>query len=108
LKVYYYRKQSGRMPVLEFIDSLPDHDKQRIYFDLSLISHKGLKNCGLSLRHLNGKLWEIRFKLSAGYRILYCLITEDIFLLHAYKKQSQKAPEKEILIGVNRMKELLS
>jgi phage-related protein len=33
---------------------------------------------------------------------------EDIFLLHAYKKQSQKAPEKEILIAVNRMKELLS
>lgn len=93
--------------MLEFIKSLPDHDKQRIFFDLSLINQKGLKNCGLSLRHLDGKLWEIRFKLSAGYRIFYCLITEDIFLLHAYKKQSQKAPEKEIAIAINRMKELL-
>jgi Phage-related protein len=107
LKVYYYRKSSGKIPVLEFIKSLPDHDKQRIFFDLSLINQKGLKNCGLSLRHLDGKLWEIRFKLSAGYRIFYCLITEDIFLLHAYKKQSQKAPEKEIAIAINRMKELL-
>jgi phage-related protein len=32
---------------------------------------------------------------------------EDIFLLHAYKKRSRKAPEKEITIAINRMKELL-
>lgn len=107
MKVFYYRKASGKIPVLEFIKALPDHDEHRILFDLSLISQKGLKNCGLSLRHIDGKLWEIRFKLSAGYRIFYCLITEDIFLLHAYKKQSQKAPEKEITIAINRMKELL-
>ena len=96
------------MPVLEFLDSLPDHDKQRIFLDLSLIGKKGLQNCGLSLRHVHGKLWEIRFKLSAGYRIFYCLVIEDIYLLHAYKKQSQKAPEKEINTALNRMKELLS
>jgi len=72
------------------------------------LKNKGFKECGLSLRHINGKLWEIRFRLSSGYRIFYCLVAANIYLLHAYKKQSQKAPDKEITIALARMKEILS
>ena len=108
MKLYYYRKSSGRIPVVEFIDSLPVQDKARIQYDLGLLAIKGLKECGLSLRRIEGRLWEIRFRLSAGYRIFYCVITEDIFLLHAYKKQSRKAPAHEIQVALQRTKELLS
>jgi phage-related protein len=105
--IYYFRKPSGKEPVREFIDSLPDHDIARIFFDLDLIRKRGLKDCGLSLRHIEGKLWEVRFKLSAGYRIFYCCISEQLCLLHAYKKQSTKAPEKEIEIARKRMREVM-
>lgn len=108
MRLYYYRKSSGKLPVIEFLDSLPIQDSARIRYDLWLLETKGLKESGLSLRHIEGKLWEIRFKLSAGYRIFYCIITEDIFLLHAYKKQSQKAPCHEIQVALKRMKEIFS
>jgi len=105
--VYYYNKISGKTPVLEFIESLPLQDKEKILFDLTLLRDHGIHLCGLSLRHIEGKLWEIRFKLSAGYRIFYCIISLDVYLLHAYKKQGQKAPAKEIDIARKRMKEVL-
>jgi phage-related protein len=108
LKLFYYRKASGRIPVIEFIDSLPVHDRNKILYDLNLLAAQGTNESGLSLRHIEGKLWEIRLKLSAGYRIFYCIIIEDIYLLHAYKKQSQKAPEQEIKVALQRMKEVLS
>lgn len=105
--VYYYKKSSGKIPVLDFIDSLPLRDKEKILFDLTLLRDRGIHACGLSLRHIEGKLWEIRFKLSAGYRIFYCMISLDVHLLHAYKKQGQKAPAKEVDIATKRMMEVL-
>lgn len=108
MKLFYYRKPSGKIPVIEFLDSLPEHDSAKIRHDIGLLVAKGTQECRLSLRHIEGKLWEIRFRLSAGYRIFYFIITEDIFLLHAYKKQSQKAPDHEIKVALKRMEELLS
>lgn len=107
MSVYYFAKPSGRMPVKEFINSLPISDSERVLLDLNILHVHGINNCGLSLRHIEGKLWEIRFKFSAGYRIFYCMISLDIYLLHAYKKQGQKAPTKEIEIARKRMKEVL-
>lgn len=95
------------MPVKEFIDSLPHFHSERAILDLNVLHEKGINNCGLSLRHIEGKLWEIRFKLSAGYRIFYCLVSLNVYLLHAYKKQGQKAPLKEIDVARKRMKEVL-
>jgi phage-related protein len=93
--------------VREFIDSLPVQDRARIFYDLNRLAEYGLQNCGLSLRQIDRKLWEIRIKLSVGYRIFYCVVSPYIWLLHAYKKQSQKAPDKEIKIAKQRMKEIL-
>jgi phage-related protein len=106
LNIYYYRKGNGREPVRDFIDFLPVQDRARIFFDLNLLRQRGINECGISLRHIDGKLWEIRFRLSAGYRIFYCFFESDIYLLHAYKKQSQKAPEHEIETAFRRMKDL--
>jgi phage-related protein len=45
-------------------------------------------------------MWEIKIRsASGGYRIFYIGLktnTNTMVLLHAYKKQSQKAPKKEI------------
>jgi phage-related protein len=108
MQIFYYKKSSGKEPVKEFIESLPAHDRVRVLFDLSLIEQKGLKNSGITLRQIDRKLWEIKLRLSTGYRIFYCVVSSDMLcLLHAYKKQGQKAPEKEIAIAIRRMREVL-
>ena len=46
--------------------------------------------------------------MHAGYRFFYVTIKHSLtILLHAYKKQSQKAPKKEIEIAEKRMLEVI-
>lgn len=57
------------------------------------------------MRQIQGKLWEIR---TQKLRIFYVMIdSETMVLLHAYKKQSQRAPVHEIETARYRMMELL-
>lgn len=63
----------------------------------------------VQFRQIRGKLWEIKIKTAhAGYRIFYVTIKQSLMiLLHIYKKQSQKAPIKEIEVAEKRMLEVL-
>ena len=54
---------------------------------------------------IQGKLWELR---PGGIRLFYFAYIEKQFvILHGYRKQSQKAPGREIEIALRRMEELL-
>lgn len=56
-------------------------------------------------RHIQGKLWELR---PGGVRLFYFAYIKDQFvILHGYRKQSMKAPEREIALAMRRMEELL-
>ena len=59
----------------------------------------------VSMRQIKGKLWEIKISQT---RIFYAVIEKNIMvLLHAYKKQSQKAPQHEIETALRRMNDIL-
>jgi phage-related protein len=64
----------------------------------------------VGFRQITSKLWEIKITtVGAGYRIFYVTLKKDILiLLHAYKKQLQKAPKKEIAIAEKRLIEVLN
>ena len=62
----------------------------------------------MSFRQIRDKLWEIRIKRNLSHRIFYVVIVKnEMVLLHAYQKKSQKAPKKEIELAKKRMKEIL-
>jgi len=56
------------------------------------------------------KYREIKIRTQGGgYRFFYITLKKDtMVLLHAYKKQSQKAPKNEIEIALKRLKEVLN
>jgi phage-related protein len=61
----------------------------------------------MDTRHIKGKLWEIKF--SKDNRIFYVAIEEKtIYLLHACKKQKDKAELFEIETAEKRMKEIFT
>jgi phage-related protein len=70
----------------------------------------GFDSPRVEFRQIEGKLWEIKIKLSSGgHRIFYLSLgKKKMTLLHAYKKQSQKAPSKEIEIAKTRMQEVMN
>jgi len=108
MKIKFYQKNSGKQPVVEFLEELPAEENAKITGCLSNVEKLGFDSPRVIFRQIKGSLWEIKIKThKSGYRFFYvCIKGENIVLLHAYKKQSKKAPKKEIEIAGKRMLEV--
>ena len=108
MRISYYKTASGRMPVREYIHSLPKDDIAIIVADFEILREAGVKTTLLQTRKLKGKLWEIKTGTRHQQRIFYCIISSDgIVLLHACKKQKQGAQRNDVELAYKRMKEVL-
>jgi len=98
-----------KFPVLEFIKKLDVRDRAKVLACLKSIEDLGFDSPRVQFRQIRGKLWEIKIKAAtSGYRIFYVSVQQDkLVLLHAYKKQSERAPVKEISIAEKRMLEVI-
>ena len=100
-----YQTSSGRSPVEDYIEGLPKNEQEEIYALFEDLREYGLDAPLVSMRQIRGKLWEIRI---SRHRIFYVTIEAEVMiLLHAYKKQGQKAPVHEIETALRRMDEIL-
>ena len=108
MKILFFQKPSGKRPVEQFLVKLSIEERARIAGCFASIEKLGFDTPRVQFRQIRGTLWEIKLKTSAtSYRFFYvCLSQKTIVLLHAYKKQSQKAPKKEIETAMNRMLEV--
>jgi len=104
-QIHFYEDQHGKKPVLDFINKLAAKDRAKINNNLRLLEEFG-PNLGMPhARHIEGKLWELR---PGDNRLFYFLYLDGKFvILHGFRKQTMKTPEKEIAIAVRRMNELL-
>jgi phage-related protein len=104
-RIHFYEDRRGKSPVLDFINSLSPKDKAKVNNLLRLLEEFGT-NLGLPhARRIEGRLWELR---PGDNRLFYCLYMEQKFvILHGFRKQSMKTPEKEIATALRRMKEIL-
>jgi len=100
--IVFYTDHRGTCPPLEFIDKLPVMDQVKIRNSLRLLQEFGPNLSMPHVRQIKGKLWELR---PGGIRLFYfAYINQQFVILHGYRKQSQKAPEREIEIALRRMK----
>ncbi|MCI0529522.1 MAG: type II toxin-antitoxin system RelE/ParE family toxin [Nitrospira sp.] len=89
----------------EFLNDLPKHERAEVGAILEDLKDHGLAAPLVSMRQIQGKLWEVRISRT---RIFYVMLgSNTMVLLHAYKKQSQKAPRHEIETALRRMRDLL-
>jgi phage-related protein len=110
MQLLFYTKENGRSPVIEEIDSLPVQASATVYELLDGIEKNGFNAVRVEFRQLEGKLWEIKMRLpqSGAYRIFYGMVRKDtMMLLHAYKKQTQKAPTRELQTALNRLSDCI-
>lgn len=110
--VFYIKKSSNKCPVKEFIEQLQVKDRAKVLACLKNIEELGFDCPRVEFRQIKGQLWEIKIRsTSGGFRIFYVGLksnTKTLVLLHAYKKQSQKAPKKEIEVAKQRMSEVFN
>jgi phage-related protein len=99
------QKSSWKMSTIGIHRRLPVMEQAKIRNVLRLLQEFGTS---LGLPHakpIQGKPWENR---PGGIRLFYFTYIEKQFvILHGYRKQSQKAPGREIEIALKRMEELM-
>jgi len=91
------------------IEALPPGLQARLIRLMEAVEHVGLdKLREPHVKHLDGKLWELRAKASEGIaRGIYVTVTgRRVVVLHVFVKKSQKTPRPAIEIARARMKEI--
>lgn len=108
MRIKFYQKQSGKNPVAEFLNDLPSDEIARLAGCLKMLKNWVLIAHGYNSGKLKARFGKLKLKHRAvviGF-FMCAFKKEIIVLLHAYKKQSQKAPKQEIELAEKRMMEV--
>jgi phage-related protein len=93
------------------VEALPFALKAKLALYIERIQSHGIQSLEPgAVRHLDGKLWELRLKAQSGIaRALYfTLHPKRVFIVSAYVKKSQKLPVNEKAKAEKRMKAVLT
>ena len=105
MDVRFYRVASGSEPVRDYLRALGAEERKVCGAAIRALQMFGFGAPGLVTRQIDGKLWEIK---ASDERVFYCVASGAVvWLLHAYRKASQKAPKREIEVAKVRMAEVL-
>jgi len=106
MNVHTYHTNGGKDLIKEYLDNLPKRESVEGYFIIESLEKEGVEFLtNLNTRQIEKKLWEVKYP--RHNRIFYILVDNDnIYLLHACKKQKGKAEKFELEKAKNRMKEI--
>ncbi|MCR4436995.1 MAG: type II toxin-antitoxin system RelE/ParE family toxin [Clostridiales bacterium] len=106
MNIHHYETSGGKDLILEYIDKLPKNERAEGLTILKRLEDEGLEALNvLNTRQLRAKLWEIKF--FDDNRIMYVVADGDnMYLVHACKKQKGKAEKFELDKAIKRVKEL--
>lgn len=91
------------------IEALPSDLRARLVRVTMLIEAVGLEALPHdTVKHLEGKLWEIRVKAASGIsRAIYVTASgRRVVIVRAFVKKTQKTPQRELEIARTRAKEV--
>ncbi len=91
------------------VEALPVDMRAHLQRIAELIASHGLERVGAPyVKHLEAKLWELRLKGRDGIaRSLYVTATgRRVVILRTFVKKSQATPRREIMLALERAKEL--
>jgi len=103
LPACFYRSDSGREPVREWLKGLEPEDRKAIGEDIKDVEFSW--PIGLPLvRSLGRELWEVRSSLRHGRiaRVLFCTEPGCMVLLHGFIKKTQKTPQRDMDLALKR------
>lgn len=103
MNLHYYQSKSGKNLILEYIDSLPVDEQVDGYSVLKSLEDGKLEQ--VRFKRWEKKVYEVYFY--KHNRIFYVTIDNDnMYLLHACRKQKNKTEKKDKKIVETRAKEL--
>jgi len=103
--VNFFRSSSGKEPVHDWLMELSKEERRLIGEDIKTVEYGwpiGMPVC----RSMGDKLFEVRTELKNKIvRILFCIVGNQMLLLHGFIKKTQKTPKNDLEIAKRRFKE---
>ncbi len=106
-KVKFFQTARGNSPVEEFIKEQDEITYAKILSAILLLKNGGPFLKPPYIKKLRNKLYELRISGVVAVRILYMPNNNEYYLLHAFKKKTNKTPSKELKIAIDRAKEII-
>ncbi len=106
-EVRFYLTKRGESPVQDFISSLDERSRLKVLDSIDILKNSGPFLKPPYMKKLDRRLYELRIKSEVAVRVFYSPSTGIYYLLHAFIKKTQKTPDRELKIAVDRMRELV-
>ena len=102
LPVVFFRSETGREPVREWLKSLPENERRVLGEDLKTLQFRWPLGMPL-VRSLGDGLWELRSNLPTRIaRCIFYVPEGRILLLHGFVKKTQKTPPADKAVALKR------
>lgn len=105
-KIILFESARGEKYVEQFINSLDGKTIAKVAHEIDLLEKHGLYLGMPHSKKLTPDLYELRIRGKREIRIIYTFIRKNTYLLHAFKKQTQKTPQREINTALKRLQTL--
>jgi len=105
-RIVFYKDNRGRSPITDYLNALPVAEQAAAAEAFRLLREFGVSLGMPHAKHVSGKLWELRPGANRFFYVAH--VGRRFVILHAYRKQSQKAPSKELALAERRLTEVLT
>lgn len=106
LRVVFYRTETGREPVREWLKDLTLEERKIIGQDIKTVQFGWPLGMPV-VRKLDEGLWEVRSRLPHQIaRVLFTVDDGIMVLLHGFIKKSQKTPSDDLNLAKRRLRSL--
>ncbi len=98
-EIFFYKTESGKCPVEDFLESLSAKQVQKVTWVLSLVEELPSIPAKYFKKLVNTEeIWEVRVNFGGNiFRLLGFFDGSQLIILnHAFHKKTQKTPRKEI------------
>ena len=106
LRVVFYKTESGKEPVRDWLKSLPHEEKKIIGQDIKTVQFGWPLGMPM-VRKLDKDLWEVRSGLPNRIaRVIFTVNDGVMVLLHGFIKKSQKTRASDLALAKQRLRQL--
>ena len=106
-KIRFFLTSRGDSLVADFIEEQDLATQTKITHTIELLETYGYQLKPPYSKKVYDGLYELRISGKVAIRIFYTFYKNEFFLLHVFKKKSQKLPMREIQTALDRKKELI-
>jgi len=111
--IEFYKKENGRIPVIDFLLSLPPKFRAKAYSEIELLETHGINLKEPYVKPIKGEnykgIYELRVKLgSDASRIFYFTYSNNTFiLLNGFLKKTNETPKADLERAKSYMKDFV-